>query len=118
MHIAIEVFKIVCQYLSSDTINILLFVFSDDWICVAPASDQNLKPIAAITEGEEDKNITASPSFKYYDIRYYHGFEMAHLQMSNDLIVVSQTKCSIYIRICSYWVRSNLEKLIINSISK
>ena len=59
-----EVFK----YLSSDTINILLFVFSDDWICVAPASNHNLKSIAAITEGEEDSNITASLCFKEYFI--------------------------------------------------
>ena len=65
------------MYQISDNLSprsILLFVFSYDWILVVPASYHNLKSIAAITEGEEDMNIVASPSFKDYYIKYLISF--------------------------------------------
>ena len=65
-------YEVLWFYLSNRTpgriLGILLFVFSDDWLCVTPASDYNLESIAAITEGEEDMDIIASPSFKDYYI--------------------------------------------------
>ena len=90
-----------------------MFIFSDDWICVFPASYYNLKSIAAITEGEEDMHIIASPSFKDYYKRISYCFTisaMTYLQMSNDLKLMAN--CSMYSDNQPQWEGHNLEKCI------
>ena len=62
-------------------------------MCVAPASDNNPKSIAAVTEGEEDIKIIASPSYKDYYKTALKSM-ITHLQMLTDLKLL--TNCSNY----------------------